>query len=309
MDLRSTVHQVTEADHRLRLDRFLHKVRPDLGRHAIDRLLHSGHVQVEGKPRDAGYYLKRGDTVEIRPAPPMPPSEPHEILRSAHAIAVAKPPGLATNPVPSSPESLLSWLEGRCDHPPGLVHRLDRDTSGIVLFSLSPEGHRLLEDAFRFQAIRKTYLALVPGRVHPRRGMIDRPLLRAASGRMQIDARGWHARTEYRRLHTTDSCNLLEVRPHSGRTHQIRAHLAAIGHPIAGDPIYGDPHRTLGAPRLWLHAASLELPQALPARLELPQRIECPLWEDLVAHLRTLGVDLSHSAYLQRESGRDAIPK
>jgi 23S rRNA pseudouridine1911/1915/1917 synthase len=305
---------VPEALHRLRLDRLLKKVRPDLSRHEIDRLLKLGAIRVQGQVRDARYFAKRGDILEIAIPQVSIRSGPILILRTPHLIAVGKPPGMPTNPVAgkgdpgldaSSPpmpgseggirESLLSWtkrhlMEDGSDSIPGIVHRIDRDTSGVVLFSLSAEGHAAIERAFRSRAIRKTYLALVPGALRPRRGMIDLSLARDRSGRVRPASHGLKARTEYRTVRTGEGMSLVEVRPLTGRMHQIRAHLASIGHPVAADPLYGDPRRTLGAPRLWLHALRLELSDDLAKTLGSPARIECPLWQDLVAHLAVTGL-------------------
>jgi RluA family pseudouridine synthase len=198
---------------------------------------------------------------------------------------------MPTNPVPGSTRSVLSWAETLVEtQAPGIVHRLDVETSGIVLLSLSPHGHRLLDASFAQRTIVKNYIALVPGRLRPQRGTIDKPLFRDASGRMRTDPRGRPSRTIYETLSGSSTCSLLVVRPRSGRTHQIRVHLAAIGHPIAGDPLYGDPRHTLGAPRLWLHASSLEMRPELATALEVPERLECPLWTDLRVHLAALGL-------------------
>lgn len=299
-----STHNVTDEQHRLRLDRFLAAVRPDLGRQAIDRLLRIGAVKVSGRSRGRSYFVKHGDTVEVAPALAGAESQPHAILYSEALLAVAKPPGMPTNPVERSGSAvvaatdrdLLSWAIQHClakgiPGRPGIVHRLDRDTSGVVLFSLGPEGHAVLEEGFRTRSIRKRYLALVGGEIHPRRGTIDLPLARDRSGRMRPAPRGAPARTEYRTLRSNRSMSLIEVQPRTGRMHQVRAHLAAIGHAIAGDPLYGDPRRSLGAPRLWLHAESVEFPEGLARELGAPPRIASPLWEDLEFHLRALGVE------------------
>ncbi len=252
--------------------------------------------------------MKHRDVVEVAESTHSAQSSPREILHTGGLLAVAKPPGMPTNPVerqngvPASdpPRDLLSWairhgiangIPGRA----GIVHRLDRDTSGLVLFSLGPEGHIVLAEGFRMRSIRKTYLALVGGEVHPRRGTIDLPLARDRSGRMRPTPRGAPARTEYRTLRSDRSMSLLEVHPRTGRMHQIRAHLAAIGHAIAGDPLYGAGHISLEAPRLWLHAESVDLPDEIASELGAPARITCPLWEDLELHLRALGVDWARS--------------
>jgi 23S rRNA pseudouridine1911/1915/1917 synthase len=282
--------EVSGDQHRLRLDRYLLRVIPGVSRRAVDRMLRSALVRVDGHPRDAHYFVKRGDRIEVLESVLVAEEEPREILRTAHMIAVGKPPGISTNPSPGSSRSVLAWLEARIEGAsPGVVHRLDRDTSGLVLFSLSPQGHRLLETAFMEHSIGKRYLALIPGRIRPHRGTIDRPLTREASGKMRTDPHGRPSRTAYETLFDSSTCSLLEVRPHSGRTHQIRVHLASVGHPIAGDPLYGDPRHTLGAPRLWLHASSLEMRIDLARLLACPERMESPLWEDLQTHLSALG--------------------
>lgn len=318
------MHIVGEAEHRLRLDRYLHRVRPDLSRRAIERLLRTGAVRVDGAARDARHFVKRGERVEIEAAPEQPPGSrppraarapsassragsptdgsdpagPRILLASGEAIVVAKPPGLTTNPALRGEPSLLVWLSQQAPaiaaagepggHPPGLLHRLDRDASGLVLFSRTPGAHRALLAAFRLHAVAREYLALVAGRT-PREGACDLPLARTARGRMVPREGGLPARTRFARLRAGDRASLLRVRPETGRMHQIRAHMAARGHPVAGDPLYGDPRSDLGAPRLWLHAERLRLPPGLAARLRLPPLIECPLWEDLAAHLEAMG--------------------
>ncbi len=286
-----TSHPVGRDAHRLRLDRFLMRARPDLSRRAIARLIRAGGVTIGGRPCDARHFVKDGETVEVHLVQVPSPGSPILIFRGEKMIAIGKPPGIPTNPGPSSADSLLAWVEREAaPAKPGVVHRLDRETSGLVLFSLSPEGHRILDDSFRARRVRKLYLALVVGRIHPRRGVIDRPLARDRSGRVRADLPGRSAKTEYATLKALPSCSLISVVPRSGRMHQIRVHLASIGHPIAADPDYGDPRRTLGAPRLWLHAAEIILPAAVAESLGAPPKITCPLWEDLAAHLARIGL-------------------
>lgn len=284
---------VDETDHRLRLDRFLARVRPDLGQNAIDRMIRAGQVHVGGRKRTARYFVKRGERIEIDRPSPKVVQLAVVIARSRHAIAIAKPPGLATTPVSSGSEDLLSWLKEHLKaeglpYPPGVVHRLDKDTSGLVLFSLTPEAHRSLECAVKVHEIERIYLALIQGSIRPRNGTIDLALSRDRSGRTRPDPSGRPARTDYRTVATNEECSLLEMRPRTGRTHQIRVHLSAVGRPIAGDPIYGDPRRSLDLPRLALHASGIALPRRLADRVELPRRIDCSLWPDLAGQISRL---------------------
>ncbi len=362
-------------DHRLRLDRYLHKVRPDLSRRRIEMLLRTGNVLVNDHPRGLGYFVKRGDRVVIlasaaphaapQAAPQAGPQisatpaghDPRWILRLPELLAVGKPPGMPTVPAarrtgaPGTPDtpgtpgapavSLLEWLHDSLarelaappsgpttpaavssGHPPGVVHRLDQDTSGVVLFSLSPRAHRLLVQAFRRREVRKTYLALAAGRVHPRAGVIDLALVRDAGGAMRpapaagggrrpapdpsgrehpapgggaanAAAAGLPARTAYEVLHARRNWSLLRVEPRTGRMHQIRAHLAAIGHPVLGDPLYGRPTPQVPAPpRLWLHAWRIDLPRPLREAWHVSGAPMCPLWEDLARHLELLDPEL-----------------
>ena len=265
---------------------------------------------------------------------PAQAGEPVEIARTSGLFAAGKPPGMPTNPVGGVP-SLLEWTKahiaaggrvseggeragedggragedgGRASEggdraseggvpAPGLIHRLDREASGLVLFSLSAPAHRRLRAAFARRAIEKRYLALVAGEPRPAEGTIALPLLRTRSGRVRADATGLPAETAYRVIEGVRTeargggrMSLLEVRPVTGRMHQIRVHLASRGHPIAGDALYGTPEANRGAPRLWLHAFSLTLPEKLAGFLETRPVLVCPLWSDLAAHGRALGL-------------------
>jgi len=182
---------------------------------------------------------------------------------------------------------------------PALAHRLDRDTSGVVLVGLSAEGLRGLEEALRRRRVRKTYLALVLGTPEPRIGTIDAPLRRQEfpkGDRPKVSVGGRkdpEAMTDYRVLAEAGGLSLVKARPRTGRTHQIRAHLRHIGHPILGDPTYGDrrrneeARRTLGLWRPFLHALRVEL--AHPVTGE-PLVIEAPLPEELRRVLHSLGL-------------------
>lgn len=184
------------------------------------------------------------------------------IARTAHWIAIDKPSGLPSRPAPGHASSALRQLEAWLgdDARPGVVHRLDRDTSGLLLFSLSPRGHRALVTAFGMHAIRKEYVAWVVGAPRPRRGTIDLSLARNSSGRVVVDSRGARAVTRYETLKRQGGFSKVRLEPTTGRMHQLRVHLAARGTPILGDAIYGV--RIKGV-RLRLHARRLVLPAAI----------------------------------------------
>jgi tRNA pseudouridine32 synthase / 23S rRNA pseudouridine746 synthase len=181
------------------------------------------------------------------------------IFESDDFIALDKPVGLASIPERNPKNaSLLSALTAARQQKFYVVHRIDKQVSGIILFAKTPEFHRYLNLQFEQRRVLKTYLAVVHGQV-PRGGRIDIPLRRFGSGRMAEDrAKGKPCVTDYEVLDCRPEATLLRVRPLTGRKHQIRAHLFGSGHPIVGDPLYGDKRFQRTFPRLMLHALSIE---------------------------------------------------
>ena len=217
----------------------------------------------------------------------------------AHILVFNKPSGLAVqggSGVTSSLEDLLSAFAKSNGKRPRLVHRLDRETSGVIVAARTKPAAAQLSEAFAGRDAVKTYLAIVCGGApEPQTGEINLAL-RKSSRRgldiMEIDPAGQSALTRYRTLSATPRAAFLELRPETGRMHQLRAHLAAIGRPIAGDGKYGGLFQ-LGAaaiPRLMLHAAALEIPHPAGGR----QRFEAPLPPDMAEPLRSLGLDPTH---------------
>lgn len=197
------------------------------------------------------------------------------ILYDDHDIlAVAKPEGLASIPTrDQGEESLLSRLSACVAARLYVVHRLDREASGVILFARNAAAHRHLNDQFSHGQVRKTYLALAHGHLEQESGVIDRPLREFGSGRVAVDLeRGRPCTTQYRRRELLAACTLVEVQPLTGRRHQIRVHFYSIGHPLVGDRRYGDPVVQRGFPRLMLHAHRLEfqLPSGAQVALEAP---------------------------------------
>jgi 23S rRNA pseudouridine1911/1915/1917 synthase len=294
-----------------RLDRFLATV-PALGtRSQVKRLADAGRVRVDGVPRKAAFAVREGARVEVD-VPPVEPistaAEPIDLdvlYEDADLIAIAKPPGLVTHPAPGARRGTvvnaiahrLGVLAG-VGHPdrPGIVHRLDRDTSGVLLVARTVEALEGLARQFRDRSIEKEYVALVHG--HPRRdtGTIDRPVGRHRSERTRMSVRSRRGRaavSHFTVVERLPGATLLRVRPETGRTHQIRVHLASIGHPIAGDRLYGRrsapanaAERVLAAcPRQALHARVLRFRHPRTGRA---MAVEAALPADIAAMLQAL---------------------
>jgi 23S rRNA pseudouridine1911/1915/1917 synthase len=255
-----------------RLDRFLAGL-PEVGSRAVaERLLGAGGVLVDGRARSKSTRLTGGETLEFDPPAPAPSGLVPEAMELSvpyedeHLLVVDKPAGLVVHPAPGHASGTL--VHGLLAHEveggeeadrPGIVHRLDRDTSGLLVVARSPEAHRRLEQLVRARALTREYLALVVGRPSSRRGTIDAPIGRDRRDplRHSLDTdapRGAVTHFELEELLPRHA--LLRVRLETGRTHQIRVHLAAIDLPVAGDPVYGR-SGDLGLERQFLHATRL----------------------------------------------------
>lgn len=256
----------------LRLDRFVALKCPEISRTFAQKLIGEGHVTVNSRVVRAGLKLDIGDTVDIT-IPPVPPVQllPEDIpLRIIYEdddlLVIDKPAGLTVHPAPGHPDhTLVNAILHRYPHlagtgdslRPGIVHRLDKDTSGLMLI-VRNEGARVdLISQFKNRTVHKVYQAVVKGRLTPESGVIEAPLGRDPRNRqrMAVLKEGREARSEYRVMKYIGNCTLLEVIPQTGRTHQIRVHLTAIGYPVMGDAVYGvkSPHLS----RQFLHACRL----------------------------------------------------
>ena len=282
----------------VRLDRFLASV-PEIGsRSEADRLLAARSVRVDGAERPRSHRLAGGETVELElregtddgiVAEDVP-------LRIAwedeHLLVVDKPAGVVVHPGAGHAHGTL--VHGLVDRGaaggdverPGIVHRLDRDTSGLIVVARSEEAHRRLAQLVRRRALERAYVALVRGRPRSWAGRIEAPIGRDRSDplRQSLDSdRPRDAVTHFEIDRLLERHTLLRVRLETGRTHQIRVHLSAIGLPVVGDAVYGAPERSLG--RHFLHAAALAFPHPLTgARVE----VESPLPAELHGFLERL---------------------
>ena len=176
-------------------------------------------------------------------------------------VAVMKPCGIAAVPERAGDEACLSALLARQLGSRAFpVHRLDKEVSGVILYALTADAHRVLNTLFERREVHKTYLAVVHGVMAADRGLIRRPIRAFGSGRMGVDdAKGKPSETRYEVLERGAAYSLVQAHPLTGRRHQIRVHLYSIGHPIAGDPLYGEPGLRAGHPRLMLTATGLSL--------------------------------------------------
>jgi 23S rRNA pseudouridine1911/1915/1917 synthase len=251
-----------------RLDHYLQEQLPGYSRARLQSWIKTGRVLVNSAAAKASLVLRGGESVEVSPAdlPPLqasPEDLPIEILyNDAAVIALNKPAGLVVHAGAGAHSgtlvnrlvhhfSSLSQVAGELR--PGIVHRIDRGTSGVLLVARTDVAHRSLAAQFASRTVGKIYLALVQGRVRPESGRITSPITRDPVHRTRMTARLGHGRdalTDYRVLRRFEGFTELEVRIGTGRTHQIRAHLASIGHPVAGDRLYG----ARPAARIFLHA-------------------------------------------------------
>jgi 23S rRNA pseudouridine1911/1915/1917 synthase len=244
-----------------------------------------------------GLKLEGGETFAVVLPPPEPAVPQAEaipltiVYEDAHLIVVDKPAGLPVHPGPGhSGHTLVNALLAHCpDLPgvggvqrPGIVHRLDKDTSGLIVAAKDDRSHNALSAALKAREVHKTYLALVEGRLDPKEALIDAPIGRDPNNRrrMMVSASGREALTAYKVIEEFPGYTLAEGSPITGRTHQIRVHLASLGHPVAGDPIYG--HSSPIAPRLFLHAWKLGFRHPITGE---EMAFEAPLAADLGAVL------------------------
>jgi len=289
------------ADKReIRLDKYVCQQLPELSRSRVQRLIADGHITVNGRPAKPGLKLNTGDRIKVTipPTPPeklLPESIPLNIIyEDEDLIVVDKPAGLTVHPAPGHPghtlvNALLAHFPRLADSGdalrPGIVHRLDKDTSGVMLVAKNSRAQADLAGQFKSHTVSKAYLVLVKGHLTPEAGVIEAAIGRDPRHRqrMAVVARGREARTEYKVIRYIREYTLLEVRPRTGRTHQIRVHLGAIGFPVVGDKIYGVRSPFLG--RQFLHACRLgfSLPSTgeyVEFKSELPEDLEQAL-EDI----------------------------
>jgi 23S rRNA pseudouridine1911/1915/1917 synthase len=285
-----------------RLDKAIAFALPDLSRATIQRLIKSSQVTVDGRASKPSYRVELGDEIVVHmPVEKAPDILPEHIalqvvFEDAHLLAVSKPAGMVVHPAYGHHSgTLVNAILALCPEAAdvggleraGIVHRLDKDTSGLILVAKSEATRAALQRQFKRRQVKKSYLALVEGHPSPRQGLIDAPIGRdkRQRKRMAIVRSGREARTGYRVIELFGEHSLVELQPETGRTHQIRVHLAWLGHPVVGDQVYGYCRQRLLQHRHFLHAHKLELVHPITsASLSLT----APLPDDLADLLRRL---------------------
>jgi 23S rRNA pseudouridine1911/1915/1917 synthase len=252
-----------------RLDVFL-AAKLQVSRSRAHKFIQAGAVQVNGEPTRPSYEVTAGDAVAVdlpedthaaMPAPELP-----VVYEDDDIVVVDKPAGLTVHPGSGTrgEATLADFARAHTTDPdperPGIIHRLDRDTSGLLVIAKTSAAKTAMQRQFALHTVRKTYTLLAAGRIEPAEAVIRLPLGRNPARPLQrsVVPGGREAVTRYRTLANYPGFTLVEASPETGRTHQIRVHLAAIGHPVAGDITYGSPKRPLGLARQFLHATALE---------------------------------------------------
>ena len=281
-----------------RLDKYLAMRLPEFSRSRLQGLIKDGFVRVNGAPaHKAGLMIQNQDWIEVR-IPPLQPSTlipesiPLDIIfENEDLLIVNKPAGMVVHPAAGHSSGTL--VQAALAHAPqiqgiggemrpGVIHRLDKNTSGLILLAKNDRTHRWLQDQFRERKVEKVYYALVDGRPPTDTGRIEAPIGRDAGQRKRMAVvapdKGRQAISEYRTLETFPQHTLLEVHPITGRTHQIRLHLSFIGCPVSGDAVYGRRKPTIPLSRHFLHASRLTI--RLPGE-ELPRTFQAPLPSEL----------------------------
>lgn len=300
-------YQAGEGDTGARLDLFLAGENPELSRSHIQRLLTSGLAEVNGLPAKASHRVRAGDRVVLRVPPPVelvvgPEPIPLDVyFEDADLIVVNKPRGMVVHPAEGNYSgTLVNALLHHCRDlsgingviRPGIVHRLDKDTSGLLMVAKNDAAHLELARQLSERSVDRRYLALVHGLLKDDRGTVDAPIGRHPRDRQRMavtPGRGRPAVTHYLVLNRRQGMTCLELRLETGRTHQIRVHMAWLGHPVMGDPKYGPAKNPFGLQGQFLHAGLLGFSHPRSGRR---MTFEAPLpdeLEEILERIRTAG--------------------
>jgi 23S rRNA pseudouridine1911/1915/1917 synthase len=293
---------VPKNEAKTRLDRFLANKLPEYSRSRLQELIRTGFVRLNGTTTRPRHLVRSGDRIELTEPPlekidTQPEPIPLDILfEDRDIVVINKPSGLVVHPGAGHRQhTLVNALLGHCTtlsgiggkERPGIVHRLDKETSGCLVVAKNDEAHRELSRQFAERTVEKIYLALVSGKLRKEAGTIEEKIGRHPVNRKRMSvtsSRGRPAKTEYRVVQSGGQASLVECRLHSGRTHQIRVHLHHLGHPVLGDKVYAA-RPAKNFPRQMLHAWKLGFRH--PGTGEW-KSFEAPLPEDFTAAMKTI---------------------
>ncbi len=304
--MKKEIH-VNEVNEKIRLDAYISKQMQDLSRNMIQKLLEGNNINVNGKSEKPAYKVQNGDIIEINI------EEPKEVKIEAQDIpldiiyededilVVNKQKGLVVHPANGNPDgTLVNAVMAHCKDSlsgiggelrPGIVHRLDKDTSGLLIIAKNDKAHIQMSNQIKNREVKKTYIALVRGTIAENEATINMPIGRSTKDRkkMAVTKSGKEAVTHFKVLnrYTTDkgSYTLLEIKIDTGRTHQIRVHMAEIGHPVIGDVVYSNGKNEFGVEGQCLHAKRLEFAHPITGK---EMKLEAPLpeyFKNIIEHL------------------------
>ncbi len=284
-----------------RLDKIVSELDPSVSRSRAKNLIDDGHILVNGQTVKPKYKVSHADEITVEEVKPKPISlEPENIpldivYEDDDVIVVNKPQGMVVHPSPGHPDhtlvnallyhSPLSTING--EFRPGIVHRIDKDTSGLLMVAKNDDAHKFLSQQLKAQKSLRKYVALVHGRINEDSGVVNAPIGRSPKDRKKqaVVADGRSAVTHFEVLERFDDYTLVSCRLETGRTHQIRVHMKYIGHPIVGDPLYG-PRKTIKGHGQFLHAQELGFEHPKTHELMVFSAPIPPIFEKTLNNLR-----------------------